>query len=141
MDEIKLMGDFMCNIYFYYSIKSYNNADPDITLRGEIIKTTGHNLIIRDSDGYEQIIPMYNIVAIVYDGNYIETSYELKPVYVYYSAKAYDHSKPEIEFNGKVQAINENNIIVTGEQGLIHIISTFPIVAFVHEGGTHYEIK
>lgn len=131
----------MCNIYLYYSVKSYNNEKPEVTLMGEIVKSTGNNLVVRDGEGYEHIIPMYKLVAAVYDGDYSGSYYNHKPVYVYYSEKAYNNSKPEIVFNGTVKAINEHNILVAGEQGLTHIVSTFPMVAFVHEGGTHYEIK
>lgn len=131
----------MCNIYIYYSVKSYNNEDPDVTLRGDIVKATGHNLVIKDEEGYEQIIPMSNIISVVYDGDYTGNYYMPKPVYIYYSEKAYNNSRPEIEFNGTVKAINEHSIMVAGEQGLTHIVSTFPVIAFVHEGGTNYEIK
>jgi hypothetical protein len=132
---------FMCNIYIYYSVKSYNNEEPDITLKGDIIKATGHNFVIRDNEGYEHVISMNNVTSIVYDGDYTGSYYTLKPVYVYYSQKAYDSSSPEIEFNGLVKSVNEHNIMVSGEQGLTHIISTIPVIAFVHEGGTHYEIR
>lgn len=131
----------MCNIYIYNSIRSYNDSNPEVTLRGDIIKVTGHNLIVKDHEGYEHIIPMTNVVSIVYDGDYSGGYHTLKPVYIYYSEKAYNSSSPEIEFNGVVKAINEHNIIVSGEEGLTHIVSTFPVIAFVHEGGTHYEIK
>jgi hypothetical protein len=131
----------MCNIYIYYSVKSYNNENPEVSLRGDIIKATGHNLVIKDEEGYEHVISMNNIVAAVYDGGYTSSYYTQKPVYIYYSEKAYNNSNPEIEFNGEVKAINEHNIMVAGEQGLTHLVSTFPIIAFVHEGGTHYEIR
>lgn len=131
----------MCNIYIYYSVKSYNNENPEITLKGDIVKATGHNFLIRDVEGYEHIIPMTNTIAIVYDGDYTGSYNNLKPVYIYYSDRAYNNSRPEIEFKGVVKSINEHNIMVSGEQGLTHIVSTFPVFAFVHEGGTHYEIK
>lgn len=131
----------MCNIYLYYSVKSYNNENPEVTLKGDIVKATGNNLAIRDNEGYEHIIPMSRLTAAVYDGDYSGSYYMPKPIYIYYSEKAYNNSRPEIEFNGTVKAINEHNILVAGEQGLTHIISTFPIVSFVHDGGTHYEIK
>jgi hypothetical protein len=131
----------MCNIYIYYSVKGYNNGDPEVTLRGDIVKSTGHNLAIRDEEGYEHVIPMAKIVAVVYDGGYTSSYYTLKPIYIYYSERAYNNSRPEIEFNGEVKAINEHNILVAGEEGLTHIVSTFPIISFVHSGGTHYEIR
>lgn len=131
----------MSNIYIYNSIRNYNDSNPDVTLIGDIIKATGHNLVLRDNEGYEHIIPMSNVISVVYDGDYTGDYHTLKPIYVYYSERAYNNSKPEIEFNGVVKAINEHNIIVSGEEGLTHIVSTFPVVAFVHEGGTHYEIK
>lgn len=131
----------MCNIYLYYSVKSYNNEDPEITLRGDIVKATGNNLIIRDNEGYEHVIPMYKLIAAAYDGDFSGSCYMTKPIYIYYSEKAYNNSRPEIQFNGTVKSINEHNILVAGEEGITHLVSTFPIVAFVHEGGTYYEIK
>lgn len=132
----------MCNIYIYNSVGSYNNSNPEVTLKGDIVKTTGHNLVVRDHEGYEHIIPMTNVVSVVYDGDYTGSYHSgLLPIYIYYSERAYNNSRPEIEFNGAVKAINEHNIIVAGEEGLTHIVSTFPVIAFVHKGGTHYEIK
>jgi hypothetical protein len=134
-------GFLMCNIYIYYSVKAYNNGSPEVTLKGDILKTTGHNVVITDNEGYEHVISMFKIVAIVHDRDYSVEYSTPKPISIYYSEKAYNNSRPEIEFNGAVTAINEHNILVSGEQSLSHIVSTFPIVAFVHEGGTEYEIK
>ena len=131
----------MYNIYIYYSVKAYNNGSPEVTLKGEIIKATGHNVVIKDNNGYDHIIPMFKTIAIVHDRDYSVDYSTPKPISIYYSEKAYNNSKPEIEFSGTVTAINEHNILVSGEQSLSHIISTFQVVAFVHEGGIEYEIK
>ena len=56
----------MKDIYFYVSIGSWQNEQPDAVVKGEVVSKSNGFIEIKDEAGFTQIVNLDRLFAIVY---------------------------------------------------------------------------